>query len=261
MKLDTIICGDNVEVLSGFPPACIDLCVTSPPYDSLRTYGGHSWDFEGVAAQLVRVIKPGGVIVWVVADATVNGSETGTSMRQALRFMELGLFLHDTMIYQKQGVGACGSNLGYFQQWEYAFVLSKGRPTTFNPIRDIKNSTAGTFRKMAPKSAKLGTRTNRENIMVAEFGIRTNVWQYHCGICSQDDRNQHTAPFPESLAGDHIRSWSNEGDIVLDPFAGSFTTCKAAKILQRRWIGIEVNPDYCEIGRKRLAQGVLDFTE
>lgn len=259
LPLNQIICGDNCDVLGTLPRDCIDLVVTSPPYDDLRTYGGHSWDFYGVAWQLKRVLKPGGVIVWVVADATVKGSETGTSMRQALHFQKLGLNLHDTMIFQKQGVGACGSNLGYFQQWEYVFVFSNGRPSAFNPIRDVKNLTAGTTRKTAPKCDIVGARKNREGILVAEYGIRTNVWQYHVGICSQDNRTTHPAPFPEALARDHIRSWSNEGDIVLDPFSGSGTTAKMARELGRHYIGIEINQEYCDIAERRLAQQLLPF--
>jgi hypothetical protein len=137
--LDSVVCGDNVEVLFGFPSECIDLVVTSPPYDDLRTYGGHSWDFEGVARELTRVLKPGGVIVWVVADATVNGSETLTSMRQAIHFKDVcGLRVHDTMIYEKSGV-SYPEAIRYHQIWEYAFVLSKGMPSHVNILRDRKN--------------------------------------------------------------------------------------------------------------------------
>jgi DNA modification methylase len=257
IPIDQIICGDNCDVLGTFPRECIDLVVTSPPYDDLRTYGGHTWDFYGVAWQLKRVLKPGGVIVWVVADATKDGSESGSSADQAKHFRRIGLNQHDTMIFQKQGVGACGSVLGYFQQWEYVFVFSNGRPKAFNPIRDVKNLTAGTFRKTSPKCDVVGSRTNREGVMVAEYGIRTNVWQYHVGICSQDDRTDHPAPFPEALARDHILSWSNEGDIVLDPFNGSGTTTKMARECGRRFIGIDVNAEYCEIAQKRLKQQLL----
>jgi len=256
LPLDQILCGDNCDIMGTFPRDCIDLVVTSPPYDDLRTYGGHSWDFYGVAWQLKRILKPGGVIVWVVADATKNGSETGTSMRQALHFQSIGLNLHDTMIYQKKGVGACGSNLAYWQQWEYVFVLSKGKPNTVNRIADVKNVTAGTTRQPSPKTEAVGSRTVR-NVTIAEYGIRTNVWQYDAGMADKSDSTDHPAVFPEALARDHILSWSNEGDIVLDPFSGSGTTAKMAKHNGRRFIGIEVNPEYVEISQQRLAQGVL----
>jgi len=260
LPINKIVCGDNVATMATFPAESIDLVVTSPPYDNLRTYGGHSWDFEGVAQELWRVIKPGGVVVWVVADATVNGSETGTSFRQALRFMEIGFRLHDTMIYQKKGVGACGSNLAYWQQWEYMFVLSRDKPIAVNRIADIKNVTAGTTRQPSPKTEAVGSRTVR-HLTIAELGIRTNVWQYDSGMADRSDSTDHPAPFPESLARDHILSWSNEGDIVLDPFSGSGTTAKMAKHNGRRYIGIEINQEYCEIAAKRLEQQVFEFGE
>ena len=262
IDVDRIICGDNVEVMRTFPDACIDLVVTSPPYDNLRTYGGHTWDFEGVAAQLVRVIKPGGVIVWVVADATIDGSETGESFRQALHFMASGVNLHDTMIYKKAGGSPNIHHPRYVHCWEFMFVFSKGTPKTFRGTRMKKNTTVGTVRAPATKTQKNGKlcRFNVETKITSAESLDVNVWEYLVGNASGDvGVGNHPAYFPEALACDHIKSWSNEGDLVLDPFAGSGTTCKAAKILQRRYIGIEINPDYVEICHKRLAQGVLAF--
>ena len=256
--LGRIVCGDNTEVLSGFPDACIDLVVTSPPYDDLRTYGGHSWNFEALAAQLVRVLKPGGVIVWVVADATVNGSETLTSMRQATHFKDVcGLNVHDTMVYEKAGTGACGSNLAYWQAWEFMFVLAKGRPKTVNRIADVKNIRAGAVCTKGRIAAD-GTEKDARVRIMPEISVRTNIWRYQAGN-NGDDRTDHPAVFPEALAKDHIASWSNPGDVVLDPFSGSGTTCKAAKELNRQWCGIEINPEYCAIAEIRLSQDVLQL--
>jgi DNA modification methylase len=253
LPLDQIICGDNCDVLGTFPRACIDLVVTSPPYDDLRTYGGHSWDFYGVAWQLKRVLKPGGVIVWVVADATKDGSETGTSMEQALHFKRLGLRLHDTMIYMSNKPPLTHNR--YEQSWEFSFVFAFGAPATFNPLmrktetrgglpgRFMQNASDGTY-SAAHKSCRTG-----------EVTYRPNAWYYHAG--NDADNGSHPAPFPEQLAADHILSWSNEGDIVLDPFNGSGTTTKMAREMGRRYIGIDVNEEYCEIARKRLAQKLL----
>jgi site-specific DNA-methyltransferase (adenine-specific) len=247
--------------MATFPDASIDLVVTSPPYDNLRTYGGHSWDFEGVANQLWRVIKPGGVVVWVVADATVNGSETGTSFRQALRFMEIGFRLHDTMIWEKPPCGANGSVYCYSQAAEYMFVFSKETPKATNRITDRKNTTAGQLqrRSVGGRCAKnnAGAKDLAPNQVTPLVGLRTNVWRYLVGSASGDETVRHPAVFPEALARDHILSWSNEGDIVLDPFSGSGTTAKMAKHNGRRFIGIEINPEYCEIAEKRLSQQVL----
>lgn len=256
--LDSVVCGDNCDVLGRFPRESVDLVVTSPPYDDLRTYGGHSWDFYGVAWQLKRVLKSGGVIVWNVADATKDGSESGTSMRQALHFQTLGLRLHDTMIYEKAGTGACGSNLAYWQAWEYMFVLTKGAPKTVNRIADVRNLRAGAVCTKGRIAAD-GTEKDSRSRVVPEISVRTNLWRYQCGN-NGDERTGHPAVFPEKLPKDHITSWSNVGDIVIDPFSGSGTTCRAAKDLGRRFVGIEVNPAYVEIARRRLAQDVLSLS-
>lgn len=253
--LGRIVCGDNVEVLSGFPDACIDLVVTSPPYDDLRTYGGHSWNFEAVARELTRVLKPGGVIVWVVADATVNGSETLTSMRQAIHFKDVCGLCVETMVWEKNGTSARGSNNLYIQGWEYMVIATKGQPTRGTLICDSRNKYAGCVTKTY-KYNKDGTRGNGVSRTIPELCRRTNVWRLGGG--DRDDVG-HPAAFPIRLAADHIVSWSNPSDVVLDPFAGSGTTCKAAKELNRQWCGIEINPEYVKIAKARLSQDVLQL--
>ena len=253
--LDAVHCMDNCKGMMMLPDECIDLVVTSPPYDDLRTYGGHSWDFYGVAWNLARVLKPGGVIVWVVADATKDGTETGTSMRQALHFQKLGMNIHDTMIYQIAGTGAKGSNLAYWQEWEYCFVLSKGRPESVNRIRDVQNARAGAVCTKGRIAAD-GTEKDTKRRVVPETSVRGNVWRYQAGN-NGDDNSGHPAVFPQRLALDHIASWSNKGDIVLDPFMGSGTTAKAAQELGRHYIGFEINPEYVEICQRRTAQVTL----
>jgi DNA modification methylase len=251
LELDKIHCGDNCDLLGQLPRECIDLVVTSPPYDDLRTYGGHSWDFFGVAWQLKRVLKPGGVIVWVVADATKDGSETGSSMEQALHFKRLGLNLHDTMIYASDKPPLTHDR--YEQAWEYCFVFSDGKPSRWNPI---KRQTAQAGKMKGQKfmhSASSGYAPANTAKPVSEEAIAQNIWWYATG----NERNGHPAPFPQQLAMDCISTWSNPGDLVLDPFSGSGTTAKAAKALGRRFIGLEVNPEYCAIAEQRLAQHVL----
>lgn len=253
--MNSIICGDNARVMAGFPDDYIDLTVTSPPYDNLRTYNGHAeFDFEEVARQLYRVTKPGGVVVWVVGDATINGSETGTSFRQVLYFMECGFNLHDTMIYEK--AGTLPSSNRYTQEFEFMFVFSKDVPKTFNQIMDRKNKWGGekTFGKSSfrDKDGSLKVSGQRE---INKIGKRSNIWRYANGFgFGQSDAIAygHPATFPEALANDHILSWSNPGDLVLDCFAGSGTTLKKAKELGRRYIGIDSGFEYCQLARKRL---------
>jgi len=249
--------GDCAQVMATFDPDCIDLTVTSPPYDNLRTYRGYTFDFEAIAKQLYRVTKPGGVVVWVVGDATVNGSETGTSFRQALYFMGLGFNLHDTMIYNKGRV-AYPDQTRYHQVFEYMFVFSNGKPKKVNLIIDRKNRWG--------KSENWGTKTSRSpegqivssslaNRTVKDIGCRFNVWNIPAGFgnSSNDDlAYQHPAQFPEALARDHILSWSNPGDTVLDPMCGSGTTLKMALTYGRNCIGIDVAQEYLDISRRRV---------
>jgi len=256
MNTDVILCGDNVTVLRGLPDACIDLTVTSPPYDKLRLYNGYTWDFEALARQLYRTTKPGGVVVWVVGDATIDGSETGTSFRQALYFKECGFNLHDTMIYAKNGP-AHPDTTRYHQVFEFMFILSKGRPASVNLLTDRKNKWGG--------QSNFGTRTNRTKDGVVssalngkpikEYGARWNIWEINNGYGYSADEDyvyEHAAIFPESLARDHILSWSNPGDLVLDPFIGSGTTAKMAKEVGRHWIGIDISAEYCKLAEKRV---------
>lgn len=257
MKTNQIYHGDSAEVLKTFEPDCIDLTVTSPPYDNLRTYNGFTFDFETIAKELYRVTKPGGVVVWVVGDATKDGSETGTSFRQALYFMQCGFNLHDTMIYMKSGP-SYPSQDKYYQVFEYMFIFSKGTPKTFNPLKDREN------RWFGEKWSKVRTRRNAAGELKRttwsadegeKFGARFNIWQYAVGAGNHGDElaHKHPATFPEALAQDHIESWSNPGDVVLDCFFGSGTTGKAAKVLSREWVGIEVSQEYVDLANRRIS--------
>lgn len=245
---------DCVEGMRMLPDECIDLTVTSPPYDNLRTYNGFSWDFEATAKELYRVTKQGGVVVWVVADATFNGSETGTSFRQALFFKECGFNLHDTMIWEKPTFTATGSlAVRYAPVFEYMFVFSKGKPKTFNPIKDKPNVSAG--RKIHGTIRQKDGSTKKQSCIGNEIqilGQRRNVWK----ICPEksNKNRKHPAVFPEQLAKDHIISWSNEGDTVLDCFMGSGTTGKMAVLNNRHYIGFEISKEYCYIAEQRIAE-------
>ncbi len=254
-----IWCGDNIEVLSEWPSEIIDLVVTSPPYGDLRDYGKKSpWNFEKLSCELIRVLKPGGVIVWVCADETVDGSETGVSMTQALMFKARGLRIHDTMIYQKTGI-PFPESVRYNQEWEYCFVLSKGKPKTFNQLR-----IPTTHKRNTPAATRQrdGTMQATKYEVGKDDRLRGNVWRYNTGFMRSSPEAitfEHPAVFPEGLAKDHIASWSNPGDVVLDPFSGSGTTCKAAKELNREWVGVEIHEAYCKIAEARLSQDVLQL--
>jgi site-specific DNA-methyltransferase (adenine-specific) len=254
MELNKIYNMDCVEGMRMLPDNSIDITVTSPPYDNLRTYNGFSWDFEATAKELYRVTKDGGVVVWIVADATIKGSETGTSFKQALYFKDCGFNLHDTMIYEKAGCSLPSPNR-YLQCFEYMFVFSKGKPKTYNLICDRKNRFKrwGKTKKVREQD---GTFTIREAKPFREYGRRYNIWRYVTGgqgnSALDDKAFRHPAVFPEKLAEDHIVSWSNSGDIVLDPFIGSGTTAKMAALNNRNYIGFDISEEYCEISRQRI---------
>ena len=253
MKTNVIHTGDSAGVLKSFPDGCIDLSVQSPPYDTLRNYNGFTFDFETIAGELFRVTKAGGVVVWVVGDETIDGSESGTSFRQALYFMQCGFKLHDTMIYEKNG-SSFPSQDKYYQIFEFMFILSKGKPKTVNLLKDRKNLWGGSWGSRSRRDVK-GELVSADKIVSDDTGVRFNIWRYNTGKgFSTKDKYvyQHPATYPEQLASDHIESWSNEGDIVLDCFAGAGTTLKMAKMLSRQYIGIEISPEYVTLAEKRL---------
>ena len=257
MEINKIYNEDCLDTMKKMPDNFIDLTVTSPPYDNLRKYNGYSFDFENIAKELFRVTKVGGVVVWVVGDATIKGSETGTSFRQALFFKEIGFNLHDTMIYQKTNPIPLTHNR-YEQGFEYMFIFSKGKPKTFNPILiDVKTPN----KKYKWKSKEIGSsKRERDEITFSKNKkIKLNIFEY--ALIGNRDAGKHPAPFPEKLAEDHILSWSNEGDLVYDPFMGSGTTAKMSILNNRNWIGSEISKEYCDIGNERispfLAQGII----
>ena len=262
--INKIINDDAEKALKNLPPNSVDVTVTSPPYDDIRDYKGYNLSdsaLYNIIRELFRVTKSGGVVVWVVGDSTINGSETGTSFRQALKFMEVGFKLHDTMIYEKNTSSFPAKRTGnrYTQIFEYMFVFCKDKIKTANLICDKANKWAG--------HTNWGKNTNRTRTgelvettdikPVPDFSPRNNIWKYNIGKgfnSTDKESHDHPAIFPEKLAEDHILSWSNEGDVVLDPFCGSGTTCKMTKKNNRIYVGIEISEEYCELARKIISR-------
>ena len=258
MELNRIYNENCLDTMARMEDNYIDLTVTSPPYDGLRTYNGYSFDFESIAKELYRTTKKGGILVWVVNDSTKKGSESLTSFKQALFFREIGFNMHDTMIYKSEKPPLTHNR--YEQKFEYMFVLSKGKPNTFNPILE-PSKYAGQDKKsrtLRQDSDELSNRSGKGR--VKDFKIKGNVWEYPTGGGkSTKDKIafKHPAIFPEQLVNDHIISWSNKGDIVYDSFMGSGTTAKMAKINNRNWIGSEISEEYCYIANERDGAGFL----
>jgi len=258
-----LFCMDNVKYLKTVNDGAFDLTVTSPPYDNLRDYKGYSWDFEALAKELYRTTKEGGVVVWIVGDATINGSETGSSFKQALCFMECGFNLHDTMIYATNKPPQNSDR--YEPEFEYMFVLSKDKPKTFNPIKR-KRKWDDKRREKAYHRQKNGNMEIRQKINVNEC-TAGNIWYYDTGggLTTKDKiAFEHPAIFPEQLAYDHIVSWSNKSDLIFDPFMGSGTTAKMCEKSNRKWRGCEISKEYCKITEERVenerTQLKLSFT-
>jgi site-specific DNA-methyltransferase (adenine-specific) len=249
--LNKILTGRAEIVLKDFPDNCIDLVVTSPPYDGIRSYEGYIFDFPLIAEQLFRTLKVGGVIVWIVSDETTDGSESCTSFKQALHFRSLGLKLHDTMIWRKSSPPL--SHNRYEQHFEYMFVFSKEYVKTFNAIKEPKlymdNRKVKDYRRNVKEGCDNGFIGQQKD------KIKGNIWDIPVGggITTPDkEAYEHPAIFPDKLAKDHIYSWSNEGDVVLDPMCGSGTVPKMAKLLHRNYIGIDISKKYCELAIKRI---------
>jgi len=250
--MNQVINGDCLEVMKTLEDNSIDLTVTSPPYDNLRTYNGYTFDFEGIAKELYRVTKQGGVVVWVVGDATIKGSETGTSFKQALYFKEIGFNLHDTMIWEKQTFTATGAlKTRYAQVFEYMFIFTKGKIKTFNPIKD--RPTKGVRKKDGTVRQIDGTTKKQSSIgkiYADKEAQRFNVWRINTEV--SNNNRFHPAQFSEKLAEDHILSWSNPDDVVMDCLAGSGTTGIMAHKNGRKFILIETSETYCDIIKERF---------
>lgn len=262
IEINKIYCENCLDTMARMPDNVIDLTVTSPPYDNLRDYNGYSFDFKSIAKELFRVTKDGGVVVWVVADQTVNGSETGTSFKQALWFKYVGFRIHDTMIWYKKNPTPQDPRIPrYTASFEYMFIFTKGRPQKGERLQE-KNICAGKTRGLTQYATQLKKDGNhrkdrqlrRKGEITKELRIKRNVWELPIA-----NNPAHPATFPEQLANDHIISWSNKHDLIYDPFSGSGTTAKMAKKNQRNYIGSEISQIYCDIANKRIAETPIQF--
>lgn len=259
LKINQIYHGNCIDLMKQLPENFVDLTITSPPYDNLRNYNGYSFPFEEIIKGLFRVTKQGGVVVWVVGDATIDGSETGTSFRQALKFMDNGWKLTDTMIFRKINPIPQIYRKRYNNEFEYMFVFSKGIVKIHNPIMvdclhaglELNGTTYKNYSKDEQVRKKLAK-------PVKDKKIKGNIWAYVVGKKKEDqEAKKHPAPFPCQLVRDHILSWTNKGDLVLDPMCGSGTTCVVAKELKRDYIGMDISEEYCNLAKKRLSESSL----
>ena len=260
MEKNQIYLEDNLETLSKMSDDYYDMVITSPPYDDIRKYNGFLFDIDMLAPELYRTTKKGGIVVWVVNDQVVKGSESGTSFRQALKFIDTGFLLHDTMIYEKNSSSypASVKSNRYTQIFEYMFVFSKGKPKTSNLICDKPNKCAG-HTNWGKNTKRIGENEQLVEVgnikPVPDFSPRNNIWRYvnGGGFASKDKvAYKHPAIFPEELVKDHLLTWTNKGDLVYDPFIGSGTVAKMCILLGRDYIGSEISQEYVDICNERI---------
>lgn len=261
-KVYNMNCLDGLKLLDD---NSVQLVITSPPYDGLRTYKGYCFPFEDIVIELYRVIKNGGIVVWVVNDGTVDGGETGTSFRQALYFMQIGFTLHDTMIYQKHNpTPNTGNGVRYQQSFDYMFVFSKGKPKTVHLLTEPRRNECNdkrTFRMIRRQRNVDGEFEEEHPYIIKQEVPKSNIWNYKVGLYNSTSDKiafKHPAIFPEQLAIDHILSWSNENDLVLDIFMGSGTTAKDCIITNRNYIGFEISKEFCDIANERISTTLME---
>lgn len=256
VKINKIYHADCRKFIPRLGADIVDCVVTSPPYDNLRDYKGYDFDCEAIAASLYTVMKPGGVVVWVVGDAVRKGNKTLTSFKQALAFQSAGFNCHDVMIYKKKNTPFMRSN-AYTNCFEYMFIFSKGSPKTFHPLRE---PTVRQGFEMLVHNKKPDGINKKVLAELKSEKTKNNIWEYAVGLGgSTKDKIafRHPAIFPEKLARDHIVSWTNPGDLVFDPMCGSGTTCKMAQLTHRNYIGCDISKEYVSIARERLKSVIL----
>ncbi len=253
MIRNRLLVGDCVEVMADWPDGVVDLTVTSPPYDDMRDYEGYRFRFAEIAAALLRVTKPGGVCVWVVGDRIRQGNRTLTSFKQAIHFQEIGWRVHDVMTWVKTSTPFMRSN-AYRPAAELMLVLSKGAPATVNLLTQPTKQQG--WKPYAQHNKQADGVNKYRTVKLGEETPRTNVWTYGTGwMVNTPDKVAygHPAIFPDKLAADHILSWSNPGDLVLDPMMGSGTTPKMAAMLGRDFVGIDIAAEYVAIAEERMS--------
>ncbi|MCY4304198.1 MAG: site-specific DNA-methyltransferase [Aestuariivita sp.] len=251
MKLNSLIVGDAVNILNKYPIDFVDLTVTSPPYENLRNYNGYSFNPSSMLSAIYRVTKPGGVCVWVVGEK-INGGRSLSSFRHAFIGKDCGFIVHDVMIYQKKNTPFQRKN-AYTNCYELMIIFAKKKPKTFNPLKE-PTKRHGWETAVSNKGPDAINR--KRPVELKKEKTKNNIWSYAVGLggtTSDKVAFQHPAVFPEKLAADHILSWSNRNDVILDPMCGSGTTCKMAALHQRYWIGIDISKEYIEIARQRIS--------
>jgi len=260
IPVNKIICADNVSLLKTLPDECIDLVVTSPPYDELRDYNGYILDLHGLGEQLLRVLKDGGICVMVIQDSTKDFAKSLTSFRTIVDWCDnIGFRLFECNIYNRQGTEGAWWKQRFRVDHEYMPIFLKGKRPQYFDKENLKIPSKHANKVMTganirTKNGKTGSRKVKINPTKCPGTVMT--FGNTCGGESKL-KSKHPAVFPNMLAYDMIECFCPPDGIVLDPFNGSGTTTLAAKSLGRNYIGIDVSDEYNKIAELRLETEII----
>ncbi len=241
MIYNYFLCGDATQEMAQLPDACVDLLIADPPYNLGKDYGNNldqkAWrEYESFTrtwlTQAIRLLKPTGSIYVFMGARFIS---------------RLFLILEEEF----------GLNFNGWITWHY--TQGMGRKTGFSPRHEdilyFTRSPQFTFNLDEVRIPQKYYR-ERNNMAGANPG---DVWTFsHVHYCSAE-REAHPTQKPEALLERIIRASSNPGDLVLDPFVGSGTTCRVAQVLGRNWLGIDLNPEYIIMSRRRLEAAFEGF--
>lgn len=255
LNINSIICGDSEVVLKNIPDNSIDLVVTSPPYDDLRKYNGFSFNLHNIGVELYRVLKDGGVVAMVIQDSTKDFGKSLTSFRTIVDWCDnIGFKLFETVIYHKNGTEGAWWKHRFRVDHEYMPIFVKGyKPQYFNkePLK-IPSKHGGQVMSGSANRRTDGTTTPIVKREINLMKCRGTVWDYMMAGDKNPLKRKHPAVFPDKIPFDFIQCFCPEGGIVLDPFVGCGSTVVMAKKLGRKYIGIDISDEYCELAKERL---------
>ncbi len=257
--------GDCLELLTMMDDSSVDLIVTSPPYadQRKRTYGGIAPDkyvdwFSPIAEQLLRVLKPSGSFVLNIKEKVVNGERHTYVLELILKMRELGWLWTEEYIWHKKNSFPGKWPNRFRDSWERCLHFTKNRKfamyqeAVMVPVGDWKNERLKKLssRDMMRDESRVGSGfgKNISNWQGREMAYPTNVLH----MATECGNKGHSAAFPEVLPEWFIRLFTTEGDVVLDPFAGSGTTLVAASRLSRKSVGFELLDEHCQVAKERL---------
>ena len=258
--MNKLITGDNISVLKRFPDNSVDLVFTSPPYDSQRTYKGFPpVDFIALGHELYRVIKPNAPIVFVIQDGIHRKRRTATTARLIVDMVDTcGLHLWECFIahktstipVKKEGAVRCKTD------HEFVPIFTKGdneNIKTFN-VPEVNIRWLNTY-KEANIVDRLGNRKLQKIHSTAKTRVKGTIWNYApSAVYANRLKYKHPAVFPNQFARDFIETFTNPGDLVLDPFSGSGTTAIEAYKLYRFYAGIDISKEYTAIASELIGE-------